>query len=45
MVHTFATCLTVAAAGNNHQDALLSWLAPVGHLILADIASKLRGRY
>ncbi|MBK8961403.1 MAG: phosphotransferase family protein [Proteobacteria bacterium] len=45
VVHTFATCLTVAAAGNNHQDALLSWLAPVGHLILADIASKLRGRY
>ncbi len=45
VVHTFATCLRVAAAGNNHQDALLTWLAAVGHLILADIATKLRGRY
>lgn len=42
VVHTFATCLRVAQAGNNHQDVLLSWLAPVGHLILADIADKLR---
>lgn len=42
VVHTFATCLRVARAGNNHQDVLLSWLAAVGHLILADIADKLR---
>lgn len=45
VVHTFATCLRVATAGNNHQDVLLSWLAAVGHLILADIAAKLRGRF
>ncbi|MGE0484390.1 MAG: phosphotransferase family protein [Gammaproteobacteria bacterium] len=44
VVHTFATCLRVAAEGHNHQDVLLSWLAPVGHLLLAEIAAKLGGR-
>lgn len=41
VVHTFATCLRVAQAGNNHQDVLLSWLAPVGHILLAAIADYL----
>lgn len=39
VVHTFATCLRVAQAGNNHQDVLLSWLAPVGHILLGAIAA------
>ena len=41
-VHTFATCLRVARAGNNHQDVLLSWLAPVGHIVLGEMATRLK---
>lgn len=43
VVHTFATCLCVANAGNNHQDVLLSWLAPVGHILLNEIVGYLGG--
>ena len=43
VVHTFATCLRVASAGNNHQDVLLSWLAPVGHILLNELVGYLGG--
>ena len=43
VVHTFATCQCVANAGNNHQDVLLSWLAPVGHILLNEIVGYLGG--
>lgn len=44
VVHTFATCLRAGAAGNNHQDILLSWLAPVGHILINEIVTSLSGR-
>jgi aminoglycoside phosphotransferase (APT) family kinase protein len=44
VVHTFATCVRVAKEGNNHQDILLSWLASVGHVFVAEIAGCLSGR-
>jgi aminoglycoside phosphotransferase (APT) family kinase protein len=44
VVHTFATCVRVAKEGNNHQDILLSWLASVGHVFVAEIAGYLGGR-
>ena len=43
VVHTFASCLRVANAGNNHQDVLLSWLAPVGDILLNEIVGYLGG--
>ena len=44
MVHTFATCVRAAQEGNNHQDILLSWLASVGHVFVAEIVDILGGR-
>jgi aminoglycoside phosphotransferase (APT) family kinase protein len=44
VVHTFATCVRVAEEGNNHQDVLLSWLASVGHVFVAEIAGRLGAR-
>jgi aminoglycoside phosphotransferase (APT) family kinase protein len=44
VVHTFATCVRVAKEGNNHQDILLSWLASVGHVFVAEIAGCLSER-
>ena len=44
VVHTFATCQRAAAAGNNHKDILLSWLTPVGHILVNEIVTYLSGR-
>jgi len=44
VVHTFATCVRAAQEGNNHQDILLSWLASVGHVFVAEIVDILGGR-
>ena len=44
VVHTFATSVRVAKEGNNHQDILLSWLASVGHVFVAEIVGYLGGR-
>lgn len=44
VVHTFASCIRVAADGNNHQDILLSWLASVGHIVLDEIVGLIGGK-
>lgn len=41
-----SSCLTAARDGNNHQDALLSWLATSAHVVLGHLASLLeKGRH
>lgn len=38
---TLATCPSVAAKGHNHQDVLLSWLAPCGYIFIAQLCDLL----
>ncbi|WP_285020680.1 phosphotransferase family protein [Novosphingobium sp. fls2-241-R2A-195] len=41
-----SSCLTAARDGNNHQDALLSWLATSAHVVLSHLTALLeKGRH
>ncbi len=38
---TLGTCPSAAAQGHNHQDVLLSWLAPCGYIFIAQLCDLL----